>query len=340
MKLPAGLYDSLITNALAEELRDSDLSEYETLKGGLDPGDSHVAFVRHLRGVLQRALKDLPEEDKVDRQAALCNRLIEVIDAELGASRNAAERPDHLTSPTETLLALVRRAASLPGIPSIPERPAIPLSVSDLLINARGEPSLGHVLGREFASSDRVDLVCAFVRWNGLRIMDGPIRRLREQGRPLRVLTTTYTGSTERRALEWLAGLGAEVKVSYDTQTTRLHAKAWLFHRDSGFSTAYIGSSNLSHSAMIEGREWNVRLSQADAADILAKFQANFESYWADPSFRVVRPGAGSGPVRCGRSAVGRGRDSVRLDRPGALPAPGGDSGEPGRRAAASRAAP
>ena len=290
MKLPAGLYDSLITNALAQDLRDSDSSEYETLKGGLDAGDSHEAFVRHFRGVLQRALKDLPEERKVDRQAALYNRLIDVIDAELGASRNATERADNLTNPTETLLALVRRAASLPGISSIPERPAIPLSVSDLLINARGEPSLGHVLAREFASSDRVDLVCAFVRWNGLRIMDGPIRRLREQGRPIRVLTTTYTGSTERRALEWLVSLGAEVKVSYDTQTTRLHAKAWLFHRDSGFSTAYIGSSNLSHSAMIEGREWNVRLSQADAADILAKFQANFESYWADPGFESFDP--------------------------------------------------
>ena len=169
MKLPAGLYDSLITNALAQDLRDSDSSEYETLKGGLDAGDSHEAFVRHFRGVLQRALKDLPEERKVDRQAALYNRLIDVIDAELGASRNATERADNLTNPTETLLALVRRAASLPGISSIPERPAIPLSVSDLLINARGEPSLGHVLAREFASSDRVDLVCAFVRWSSRR---------------------------------------------------------------------------------------------------------------------------------------------------------------------------
>ncbi len=290
MKRPAGLYDSLITNALAQELRDSDSSEFEVLKGELDPADSHVAFVRHLRGVLQRALKDLPEEGKVDRQAALCNRLMELIDGDLGPDAAASARADHLTSPAETLLALVRREASFTGGSSVPERPVIPLSVSDLLINARGEPSLGHVLAREFASADRVDLICAFVRWNGLRILEGAIRRLREQGRPLRVLTTTYTGSTERRALDLLVELGAEVKVSYDTQTTRLHAKAWMFHRDSGFSTAYIGSSNLSHSAMIDGKEWNVRLSQADAGDILAKFQANFESYWADPGFESFDP--------------------------------------------------
>ena len=40
---------------------------------------------------------------------------------------------------------------------------------------------------------------------------------------------------------------------SYDTRTTRLHAKAWLFQRESGYSTAFIGSSNLTHSAMLDG---------------------------------------------------------------------------------------
>ncbi|MEX1245061.1 MAG: DUF3427 domain-containing protein [Thermoanaerobaculia bacterium] len=290
MKLPPGLYDSLISDGLAKDLPEPGATQYEILKGKLNPGDSHVAFVRHLRSALQRALRSLPEDDKVDRQATLCNRLIELIDSELAPSAKADVLADRIARPAESLLALVARAPAFPGISSVPERPAIPLSVSDLLINARGEPSLGNLLAREFASADRVDLLCAFVRWNGLRILEEPIRRLREQGRPLRVLTTTYTGSTERRALELLVELGAEVKVSYDTQTTRLHAKAWLFHRNSGFSTAYIGSSNLSHSAMIEGREWNVRLSQADAADILGKFQANFDSYWADPSFETFDP--------------------------------------------------
>jgi superfamily II DNA or RNA helicase/HKD family nuclease len=290
MKLPTGLYDSLITKGIAQDLPDSESRDFETRRGHLDPGDSHIAFVRHLRTVLQRALKTLPDEGKIDRQADLCNRLIELIDAEMATGARSGELADRIASPVEALLALVPRTASMPGVSSIPERPAIPLSTSDLLINARGEPSLGNVLAREFASADRVDLLCAFVRWNGLRILEEPIRRLRERGCPLRVLTTTYTGSTERRALELLVQHGAEVKVSYDTQTTRLHAKAWLFHRNTGFSTAYIGSSNLSHSAMIEGREWNVRLSQSDASDILGKFQANFDSYWADPGFETFEP--------------------------------------------------
>ena len=92
---------------------------------------------------------------------------------------------------------------------------------------------------REIHSADRIDLLCAFVRWNGLRIIRPALEAHRDAGRPLRVITTVYTGSTERRALDWLASIGADVKVSYDTRTTRLHAKAWLFERLSGYSTAY-----------------------------------------------------------------------------------------------------
>ena len=47
----------------------------------------------------------------------------------------------------------------------------------------------------------------------------------------IRLVTTTYTNSTELAALEALADAGVDVQVSYDTPSTRLHAKAWLFRR-------------------------------------------------------------------------------------------------------------
>ena len=108
------------------------------------------------------------------------------------------------------------------------------------------------------------------------------------------MLTTVYLGATDRRALDWLVAHGAEVRVSYDTRRTRLHAKAWLFHRPglSGSppaSTAYIGSSNLSTAALHDGLEWNVRLSAHDNEGILAKFQAAFESYWEEGEFEPYR---------------------------------------------------
>ena len=105
------------------------------------------------------------------------------------------------------------------------------------------------------------------------------------------MLTTTYTGSTEQRALDELARVGADVRVSYDTTSTRLHAKAWIFHRASGYSTAYVGSSNLTHSAQVTGLEWNVRVAEARNSDAVDKLGAVFDSYWASHDFVPYDPG-------------------------------------------------
>src|SRR5262249_2926557 len=158
--------------------------------------------------------------------------------------------------------------------------PLIPLLDTTLLTNAPGEPRVGSQLVAEIASADRLDVVMAFIRRSGIRPFLDALRRHVEAGPALRVLTTSYTGSTEGAALDALRALGADVRVSYDTTATRLHAKAWLFHRASGFSTAYIGSSNLTHAAQVVGLEWNVRVSEARNSDVVTKMAAVFESYW------------------------------------------------------------
>ncbi|MGI8607993.1 MAG: DUF3427 domain-containing protein [Candidatus Dormibacteria bacterium] len=154
-----------------------------------------------------------------------------------------------------------------------------------MFVRAPGEPAFASELNRELASADRVDLICAFVVWNGIRVLWDEISRLHERGGTFRLITTTFTGITEARALEELIRRGADVKVSYDTRSTRLHAKAWLFHRNSEFGTAYVGSSNLTHTAIHDGLEWNVRLSQAKSGALLERFAATFETYWQDERF-------------------------------------------------------
>ena len=73
-----------------------------------------------------------------------------------------------------------------------------------------------------------------------------------------------------------------EVRISFDEQVTRLHAKAWVFHRVSGVSTAHVGSSNLSHAAQTDGLEWNVRMTESDQPALIRQRQETFEQYWAD----------------------------------------------------------
>ena len=122
--------------------------------------------------------------------------------------------------------------------------------------------------------ADHVDLLCAFVKWHGLRVLEKELTLLRERGIPLRVITTTYLGATDVRALDALVNeFGAQVRINYETDQTRLHAKAWLLRRNTGFHTAYVGSSNLSHAALVDGLEWNVRLSAVATPHLLEKFR-------------------------------------------------------------------
>ncbi len=158
------------------------------------------------------------------------------------------------------------------------------------MTNSPGEPNLWSQLLQESRSADAIDVVMAFIRRSGIAPLVESLSRHCAEGRRLRILTTTYTGSTEKEALDQLKSLGAEVRISYDVTSTRLHAKAWLFHRYTGFSTGYIGSSNLTYSAQVTGLEWNIRVSSARNQDVLSKFEAVFESYWESNDFIPYDP--------------------------------------------------
>jgi superfamily II DNA or RNA helicase len=276
-ELLPGLYEALLTEWLASQLP-SDAQLYRT--GPLDPAEAPAVLAAHVASILEIALR-APSMGNLSHQVELANRVIESLDRHHRTELSG----DLLKRPVAQLLEILRRPKSSLGRAEPIVRPGIPLSQDALLVGAKQEPALAAELRRELPSADGVDLLCAFVRWTGIRVLLGELRQLRDRGAPLRVITTTYTGSTEARALDELTALGAQVRVSYDTSSTRLHAKAWLFERQSGFSTAYIGSSNLSHSALHDGLEWNVRLAEATSPALLGRFRAAFETYWNDGNF-------------------------------------------------------
>jgi len=291
-RLASGLYDQPVTLGLARALAELEPSVRKEIDR-YDPHHAPAALARSVHHRLVRALASLRggnDDDRLEAQVTLANRVLELLGRE--AEHGGATAEDAFDSPARRLLALFEPEQGRVAQATAPPRPQIALASSDLLVNGPHDLSVGSEVRRELASADRVDLLCSFLKWSGLRLLREALRELLDR-RPggLRVLTTAYMGATERRALDELAHLGAHVKVSYDTGKTRLHARAWLFHRDTGFSTACIGSSNLSAAAMLDGLEWNVRLSQVDNGAILDKFQATFEQYWADPEFRSYEPG-------------------------------------------------
>ena len=272
-----GLYESLLTKRLQAMLDDVTNSGQTQSTQLVDAAEQPDVLARHIRDAAVRALS---AESNPDRRREMVNALLQ----QLGAD------DDQLTVAPSQLLSLVSPAA--PGSPMRnTNRPATPLSDAALLTNAHGEPSLGHEIRSELDSADQVDLLCAFVKWHGLRVIETQLLDLKRRGAPLRVITTTYMGATERRALDRLVrDFGADVRIQYDSVRTRLHAKAWLFRRNTGFNTAYVGSSNLSRSAMLDGVEWNVRLSAIATPPLMQKFSATFETYWNDSTFESYDP--------------------------------------------------
>lgn len=266
-----GLYESVLTTALQGELTRQQLVPYTA---DVEDAESSQVLAAFVAEAVLRALSVSKAEDRV----TLANRVL----ASLG-------RSDVVEPGPRQLLALRRPIA--PGVWSLDVRPQTPLSQPALLTNAHGEPSMGTELAAELDSADSVDLLCAFVKWSGLRVLTEPLLRLKHRGGRLRVLTTTYIGATERQALDRLINdLGAEVRINYQTTSTRLHAKAWLFNRSTEFHTAYIGSSNLSRAALLDGLEWNVRLAAGSTPSLFDKFRATFDSYWAEDTFELYDP--------------------------------------------------
>lgn len=295
MALSDGLYDLLLTEGLARSLTalEPGSAELMALKG--DASELLVDVIaRQLGAILDDIAGD--DSDMPKRQLELVNELLVMVRHRLAAADNSgnaggsAEVIDLVVQPLRVLRSVQRdhqfRAA-----------PEIGLAAPWLFTAGKGSPSLLQEIRRELASADQVDILVSFITVSGVRKLQDVLQQITAKGAQgqsatrLRILTTTYTGATEARALDELARLpGCEVRVSLDGRRTRLHAKAWLFQRKTGFGSAYVGSANLSGAALTGGLEWTVKLTQRAQESLFARAIAHFETLWADSEFQHYDP--------------------------------------------------
>jgi len=271
--LPVGIYEKVLDEELQELL---DLHpDLKPILRKLDDEELPQVYAQFVGNLLSKAL----HVAKKDERLSLINRLLELLAATDGLDY---VKRHTLLSTKKNLLTEIRQTDKEHV------RPETPLSTSALLTGQGIDPPLEHELRAEMLTADRVDILISFIKWSGLRLLEPAFRRLKEEGIPVRVISTSYMGASDPVAIEWLAKQeNIEIKVSYDTGGTRLHAKAYHFVRKSGFSTAYIGSANMSHSAMTQGLEWTVKVTAQDMPHILNRFVADFASYWESPEFET-----------------------------------------------------
>ena len=298
--LPHGIYEELLTKALADKIRhhdaDDSIIQLENLEDSLLPD----FLTRNLHEHIRRKLSLIKDQNE---RYNLANSLLKIL-----ASDSEDDSFDEATfvSSDKNLLTSIH-----PVEEDKPSRPKVPLKFSSLFTGATGSPQLGNELELEFETADRIDLLVSFIKNSGLNLIYPALLRFSERGGQLRIITTTYMGASDPTAIEKLSKLpNAQVKVSYDTRSSRLHAKAYFIHRNSGLSCAYIGSANLSRPAITDGLEWTVKLPVAELPDLFRRCEAEFESYWESPDFHLHREGDLEKFVKASRAEKGQGQHS------------------------------
>ena len=284
--LKNGLYEEVINKGLGEEL---DGSQDKLIKRApIDKAEAAKVLSKYITQVVERGLDNIVDNGgDIQSQIELANKIVSTIKAE---TRESVFDNLSVDRRAEQLLALFDKTNSIYGINERAEvvRPVTSIAQSSLFTGAVHEPQMGTELKKEIASCDRIDFLVSFIKWSGLRIIYEDLKAFTRNGGKLRILTTSYMGATDIKSIEMLSELpNTEIKVSYDTKRTRLHAKTYIFYRDTGFTTAYVGSSNLSNAAMTSGCEWNVKATAQDLPDTIKKICATFESYWNSDEFEL-----------------------------------------------------
>ena len=298
--LTDGLYEQVINDAINAELAKTS-RHYETTP--IDSAEAPKVLAKYVSEITERALENLHDQryDLAD-QIDLVNQLVRTVlqaTQHTGAQRTDAHHTStrhsqSVTQPGQQLLALYDKTNSILALDEKARivRPETSIAQTSLFTGAIHEPQMYTELKKEILSCSRIDMLVSFVKWSGLRLIIDELRTFAQNGGELRVITTSYMGATDVKAIDEIRKLpGAKIKVSYDTKRTRLHAKAYVFYRETGFTTAYVGSSNLSNAAISSGLEWNVKVAAKDLPQTIDKIAATFESYWNSKEFEYYDEG-------------------------------------------------
>ena len=282
-----GLYEQIINQLFEIKIEQLDSKRYYIGKKQIDSSNVAKYLSRYLYGLFEQVFSQLKQDEgTVEKAIGIANSVIKSLARDFYLESN-----DLISARSEILTAVIDKTKC--EFPDIAERlkeitPITSLVNSSLFTGSSKQVTMESELKREIQSADEIYLLVSFIKKTGVNLIYEQLKYFTESGRRLKIITTTYMGATDFQAVKKLAVLkNTEIKISYNSSIDRLHAKSYLFLRNTGFHTAYIGSSNLSEAALTAGLEWNVKVTQAELPHIIKEVRHTFESYWEDPLFET-----------------------------------------------------
>lgn len=299
-----GLYEQIINKLFEVKLDGLNHQEYFIGKRSITKDNVARYLSRYLYGLFEDVFSQFSQdEDRVENAVRLANDIIKHL-----AQKFYIEDTNLLSARAEILTAVVDKTKN--EYPDIAEHiqeitPITSLVQSALFTGSSKQVSLESELKREIQSADEICLLVSFIRSTGINLIFNQLRDYTERGKSLKIITTTYIGATDFNAIKKLSTLSnTEIKISYNSAVDRLHAKSYLFLRNTGFHTAYVGSSNLSEAALTEGLEWNVKVTQQELPHIIKEIRHTFDSYWENPLFETFVSGRDDEKLKTALSGV------------------------------------
>lgn len=284
MKLQEGSYENLITNELLQDIEQACTNGLVCQKDDIDSAESPSMLAEHINKLLRNRLSDnnLTAEERI----SFVNRLVDFL------GENNEEK---IADEKKMLAAVISReeAATMNAANREKTRPLTGFRMSNLFTGGQCDIPLNTEICRDIQTADSICLIVSFLKLSGINLIFDDLKHFCSHPQhKLRIITTTYCGATDAKAVERLSKLpNTEIRISYNTKIERLHAKSYIFVRNSGFSTAYIGSSNLSKSAQTDGLEWNIRVTNVENPHIIKTAMATFDRYWNSSNFEDFRIG-------------------------------------------------
>ncbi len=294
-----GAYETLISQAIQEKLQKLPSSDYLVKTERIDSAESYKMLAEYLTGIVSDILKThFRRKDSIDTisaQVEVVNSILKYIEKEWNAE-GIETYSDLLSEDNKQvfLRGIYNRVGQTEA--QVEEKsknhPVSGYRVSSLFTGGN-DISMDDEVRRDIQTSDEIDLVVSFIKFEGLRLLIDDLRNfVQRPDTRLRVMTTTYMGATDPKAVRMIFQLreigNVEIRASFNTRQERLHAKSYIFTRKTNFDTAYIGSSNISRSALTKGLEWNMRVTSVENPHIIGKTKATFDSYWNSDDFEPI----------------------------------------------------